>query len=712
MPLVELPNGQQVDVPDNLTPEQKAAFAQKVSAMPKAEPRSAFRQTVDAIGGGLADLGRGALKQLGTMAEGAAAFNDASARPVRKPDPRTDPRSSGEMVESILPTPQDSSAPRQFLRAGLEGLGGAAFSGPTSGLNLAAGAAGGIGGEIGARVDPNTPIGRIVGSLVGGVAGGFGAAKLSGPRPQSASIAKEAIEGFTPEELNVSAAYQSKMRAEGQDMDLAQALFNTTGRSGNFGPIRDAVSKSSQGNEIQRVLRGQPQALQLESDFYSEGLPGTNFGKSQNANNLQQAATDRLKLETSARSAAVKDAYAKAGTLPEGSRDTLIAKVQELVSADGATSVLQSRAATLLNKLRGVGDEAAFGLEAARKELEAAITPAARVRAQENLRLASRAAEGDQSQPLSAKDVDTWLGEFRKKYEPGFALSQSDPKGLGDLKNSAGQLNKLFREQSPEIAAADDLFQAITRDKINPLKQGPVGALNQPGGYIDDRGAQTSKLSRMLDLGVDGKAKISEIGTTVKELAKTNPGAFESSFKGWLGEKLQQAAEAQGAGNALSPGDNFIAKVKTSLFDNNMRYQGMKDAVAGMATAQGNDPTEALRGLDNFRQLTKALSHRPESIGISQADIARLGGDSAVADIMRVASMFPVNKAAGGLERAVLAKTLKEFDTLLTTEGGMKLLEELARTPVLSKKAIVLLGTYGGTVGSAPGLRNANPPEQ
>jgi hypothetical protein len=131
-----------------------------------------------------------------------------------------------------------------------------------------------------------------------------------------------------------------------------------------------------------------------------------------------------------------------------------------------------------------------------------------------------------------------------------------------------------------------------------------------------------------------------------------------------------------------------------------------------MADVRGLPAADMIRGLENLRQLTTAMTSRPTSIGgMSPADLKQMGSASNAANLVRVASFLPVNRVGEAIERSVFGKTLSQLDTILTSPEGAKMLIELGKVPVMSRKAQVILGTWGSTMGNSPGLTDDNPPE-
>ena len=830
--------------PDDVTPEQVSAralqeFGKSVTALdggravekpgPMQSLGNHIQEIGTAVGGGLKDLGRGAAKGLGGMLEGLSAFNDAD-RPPYKTHPLSDGRSSGEKVEDFLPTPKGDSEGRQALRSVLEGVGGAAVSGGRSAVNYASGAGAGLGGWLGEKVDPNTPIGKIVGSLLGGVAGGGGVAALGSARAQTGNLAREGLEGLTKEQLWKAQVYKNAMGKQGTPIDLAQALEATSDTAGNLKNIRDAAAKSTQGNKLQEMLRAQPRELQNQAEFFTNDLPGINYGRTQNANNLQKAATDSLQALKNERSelwketlegatnalrasekASVADAKAfqTAAGIPLSKARAEVTKLQnELTNSSkldtAAVTALNAKVASsreLIEKLstfslprgqtssnrgsllelpnRGnsiINDSITREVQAGQlsSNLPPVAAPAPSVQtalkqqqlgaAQQEVGLAEKVAQsaaqrtenataGLQSVdqvPVSA--VQAQIDRLRElaATTPNTSQGTMLTRLAGRMETQAGPitdptaLNKVLQEAAVRLKSPDLLtkgidagtskfiggqitatreglaqtfdplrkananFSRYTDEVYNPVKQGPVG--NIAGrGYAGDKAASPTRIEGLLEAGTERTAKTSDISTAVAELGKNNPEAFESAFKGWVTRKVEALSKPETLDNPLGQDGSFLKGMENTFFQDKLKYQGMKDAIAGMAKVRGNDPDAAVRGLEHLRQLTKAMNSRPAGdVGATAAEIARMGGSSGMANMMQLFSMVPVSKAARGFERFVLGKTLEDFDNILTSPRGVETLIKLGNTPVMSKKAIVILGTYGGTMGSVDPVTPAN----
>lgn len=695
MPVVNLGDGSSFDLGDNPSPEM---LARVKTVIEKNKPG-----VWDTIKESAKDLARGAAQGISSVVEGAAnaGVSNSMIDLLGLPKPKgmsAAPVSTA--VEEVMPTPPGNS----FRRAALQGAGGAILSPNPVGLASSVGA--GIGGEAGKRIAGQG--GQIVGSVVGGFGAGGATALAARSRPQSANLAREALEGISEEQLLKAAQYQAQVRAAGHDIDLAQALQATNGGSGNLGSIRDMLASRSQGNQVQQTLRGQPQQLALEAGVTVEGMPGTNWGPALNANYVQEAATKALKQATDSRSATVKGMYAKAGDLPMQGRQELTNVIEDMINRPGATEVLKARGQEMLGKLKGQDPKLDDAVAVARAQLDAATTAPARAAARVALAKANAAVSEAQTKPLKALDVDTWISELRGPWQ-GQPLKVAYPKEQGQVKGLAGALNQRFQQLSPEVQKAEAEFQRITQQVVNPLKQGPIGTLNQARGYDPATQAMVSKFDSLMNRGSDPTARTSDIRTAARELNKANPEAFRDAFKGWLSRKVQGATSTGTAESPLPSDPAMAGKLYSAIFEDPLQWQGIKDAASHLTPPAGGTNAEVIRGLESLRTLTTAMKSTPSVVGgLTPADLKRIGGSSATANAVRVASFLPVNRLGEGIERAVLGKTLSQFDSILTSPEGAKMLIELGKVPVMSRKAQVILGTFAGMGANTGGLKSNN----
>ncbi len=709
MPLVKMPDGQMVDMPENPSAEQLSALSSIYPDDTMSMPEKVLRRLTAGFGKASTTAARGAQLVMGAnpvdIALRAFGKEGMSESLNQKLDPYI------EKAEGSYQNLGDSAKMNPYAATFLEGVGGAAGSPSVAiapGTTLLSGGTGGMGGELAARTLGEGPVQRLVGSFAGSLLGGGAVNRIGQVSPNTATLAKEALEGITQTQLQAAKSFMEASAAKGVKIDLAQALEATGVPASNLTTIRNVLANNKHGNQVQALLRNQPQDLETLADVTTSALPGNVRSADVAANNLQQAASDTVKASKNARTDAVFSDYAKAGPIPENARTQLISTATALMNRPGTTDEVKSTLGNFIQKISGQAalDNAA-ALEAARTKVAAATTPAARVMAQQELAAINEASAAQAApKPLHALDADTAIGEVAGSYK-GALLTPSNPKTAGQLKYAAGELNKILTEASPETKAAAQKFATISRTKVDPLKQGLVGQFATPRGARPDVAASRTRFAAMMKAGEDPNAAYSPIQTFAKELKATDPEAFPDAVKSYLSQKVGEAFPPSIGGGKLSAPE-AASKLWDSLFSTRSQWHGLKQAAAASADSLGQKPADVVRGLEQFAQITKAVKSGPASFGgIQRQEIFEISGKSYGADALRIFGFLPFEKAARGVENKIMAKTFQNFDKLLTTPEGAAKLAELGKVPIMSKRAILIFNSIGaGQKGFEQGQEN------
>lgn len=678
MPIVRMPNGALVNMPDNPTEEQLTQLKSL------AEP-SLLQKAWSGVKSGAADIARGAMGAadpvinsgmqgkgiFGRVLPVLAAGADMASSAITGSQPgKIVATLATPQAEKVLPTPQDDPAWRQYVRRGLEGAGGQAMLPVPGGgaSQFASAAAGGASGELAARLFGEGPAQRFLGGLAGGVGTSMALNKLSAPRIQESRIAREAMEGVTPEQLAAATALQKRAAAMGVKLDLAQALTGSGASPNNLNTIRDLIANTKEGNKTQALLHNQPTEVNEATRIKLDQLvPGRDFGLEQAGLNAQEAATKAVNNAKAARSAAVRPDYEAAGNLPADVRLQFANAISEAMTSPGATPQ---------------------AVEAMQKALQSL-----------------KSAPSTQAAMEHALDYDTLISTLSGQFK-GTPLSPADPKSAGQIKALAAQLNGILKGASPQLAAAEAKFAQISQDIVNPLKQGPVGQVAGRGGYLADSAAASQRIFSILDAGSSPSSPVSPVRALGKELGKADPEAFQDAVKSWLASKVDKYAASDLARGQAQP-ENLAKGIYEELFRSPKRFTGLRDAVTVIAEQNGVDPKEVARGLENLGTVVKAASNRPGSIrGMSPEQLQAMAGHSMSANALRVFGFLPFERVARWREGAQAAQTFRTFDELLTSPEGAATLAKLAKTPPMSPAfAATLQGFESGMLQSGTGRR-------
>lgn len=582
-----------------------------------------------------------------------------------------------------------------YGKAIAQAVGGGLASGGVTPQALLGAAGSGAGGELAARMLGDTPITRGVGGLVGG-----GSVAALGSRVRNTQdLARQAIQGIDEATLQKAAAFQSEQAAKGITVDLAQALEAVGVPRGSLTSIRDFLANNPQGLNVQKTLREQPGQLSLEADLTAARMPGANFGPGQSANNIQEAATAAVNAVKKQRSDAVKGFYGSAGVLTPQQVKDLDTLVSQFAAQPGTTDDVKAAVAGFRRKLGGESETLLQKVEEARAQLQTAGDTKSRMNAQQLLAKANQELAEAKARPVKALDVDTWIGEMAGPFK-GTPLSPADPKAAGQMKGLAKSVNERFQTFSPEIRRAEQEFARLTETLVNPVKQSVVGQMATPRGYRPDVQAAMGKFDALLQRGTDANAKVSDIRTLGEQLAKVDKDAFADALKSYVSRQIKAAMEPGADAKTSANNPDMAARIAQNLWGDELKAQGLRDAVAIAAKTQGQDPAAAVRGLDNLMRLSKAMESRPPFGvgGMRPEDIAQTGGRNLASSALRAFGIAPFATPANRTFEFVLNSTLRQFDTILTSPDGAKMLAALGRESVMSKRIPFILGQFGAQV--------------
>lgn len=677
---ITLDNGQKVvyqNAPDDVTPEQVTARAQQenpgrtVAELDGGKSTNLLQDVVRHVNEG--DFTRGVMNvgsSLGGMMtrlaasrfvppDQAAGFGQQAEAALTK------------QVQKVVPTPEGGTARDKYIRAGLEGAGGG-YASPgakvAGGVNLFSGTGAGLGSEFAANLLGDNPLSRLAGAVLGGGTAGVGASKVSrGVAATTQELAQAGLEGIPDALLQKAKVFQAQAGQQGVQLDFAQALEAVGVPPGNLTTLRNVLAGSQAGHNVKQQLQNQPSQFSVRSDLFMGQQPGTVYGEAQAANNIVEAAGQRIAQARTERTNATQPFYKAAGRLPAQFRTDFLSTITEMLYKPGTT---QEAGAALADAMAKV------------KKLPNTGLPA-----------------------WEATDYDTVIQELQGAFK-GLQRQPKSPRSEAQIAAVADNLRNLLRGASPELKEGAETFARLSREVVDPLKQGPVGQLLGTG-YLPDKQASVAKVRQLFEAGVDPRAKVSPVKQAGRELAKVEGGAetFADAFKTYISKKISDAFEPVVAG-ATPTNHNAAQTVWDALFAKAPQYQSMKDAVEVVAQGMGKSQKEtlaALRGLENYAQLTKALKSRPSAPGsLGRSEIFKMGGQNYGADALRIGSFMPFERYARKLEDATMKKTFTELDSLLTTPAGIDQLIALSKQPVMSRAAVTMFATMGSNLATQP----------
>lgn len=741
MPAVQMPDGSVVDLPDNPSPELKAAVQAKVelhqlgkmreqaftaaqAARDQARPGGKWlfdatspqleqidaeiSKRQDALAKAKADSGgfwdkadyyakqggSAVLRGLvGTAALAAEAGNAFSG--FREP-PGSALKSASELGMQPQTTAEKyASAALQGASGGVGavGLGGkalqlipsmAAKTAPSLTKAGLVGGASGLGSEASANLFDDSILTRLLGGLAGGGLGSLATAKVT----TRAELVREATRGATEADMRVAQELMRRGQEQGVTLNLSQAMP----RASNLDEMVNALAQSRNGVEVARTLRNQPRDVALAVDREVSALPGTARQPQLAANNVQEAADS-----------AIREAIGKAGqawqkAAPQGSSvppeavmaldKQLAAIASKYPNTTGAELVGEARRA-LINPNRAQGAPAAAILGPDGQPLTQAIPQTKYLT--------------DAMQLRSALEDSLSTFGSRKLNTPGL-----DATNLRRAQEVREAFRNVIDQYAPKLSQANAAYSQVMGDVVAPMKQSVVGRVAGRLGYDTEREAVQGRVFGVLEKGTTPGASTSEILTLEKAMRgqPNGPAAFQDAVKTWMANKVAESAGQQGGRAA----EATAANLEKVFMGNDVKAQGFKDMLVALARSQGLKDDALLNGMQNIMKITSAAARRPGAVqgvtaqGLEEASRSRIFGG-----VGNFSAVQPIRQPFKAIDDALNADAYGFMDKLLTTPEGVDTLIKLGRQPVMSKAASDTLATFSATVPTAqnPNQRKA-----
>ena len=672
MPVVKMPDGALVDMPDNPTPEQRAALQAILSkapqapvAAPKEEP-SGLGETARVIGksiyGGLTSLPR-FVKQAGDWLE------------EKMPTP--------EWTKVPIPAYKEISAADQAIREAVEpktkagkvigNIGEAAVGAIASPGGAVApirsaliGASSGAGSEASAAAFGDNALTRILGGLAGGVTGGLATAA----KTNRGTLAREAVADARPEDLAVAVERMKVARDAGIPINLSQAMP----RASNIDAYVDALANSKHGRNVTEQLRKQPQQLAFGAEEQMANLPGQIRMPQVLANNAQEAATAAIDTAKRARTNAWQKAYddglLQSGqlTVPESAVSAAYQKLTDL-----ANSVPNTSKAKMLTDLR-----------------ERLVTP-----------------DGFITEPLQLNEI---LKDAAGRLKPvNLATSGLDAGAAKWVGKQVSALRDDFGAAFEPIQKANAAYQAAT-PAVDALKKSVVGRVAGRSGAQDALEAPQTRLFSVFDKGTTPGATSSEILTLEKAFRQAGqPEVYQDAAKSWLAGKVSTALKS--TDNRMP--DNIGERLRVAFGDPRQLDQtskGFEDVLAGLARSQGAPDAAYVKGFKHFMEIVSDAARRPGSVrGVTPGEVKEMASEGVFKRLGQVSVMTPIRQPALKWASFLEADALSTMDKLLTTPEGVATLVKLGKQPPYSHAAVTTMATFLGTNAATQG-GETNPP--
>ena len=690
MPVVQMPDGSKIDLPDNPSPELRQAVQAKAELIGlQSQRKQVFESATKARGPGrwLADATSPELEAIdgeiskredviakakaetGGFVDKAKYYAGQGASAIARgllqlpamaasAGMATDPQryanhSSGEPLADVGKLGmQPQTTGEKYAARGIEGAAGALTSPASAGAgllrNMTTSAISSMSSEAAADTFGDNPITRIFGGLFGG---GLTSAAMA-PKTTRADLVREATQGSTEKELRDAQALMRESKAAGIPLNLSQAMP----KASNVAEMVAALAQNRAGKMTAETLHNQPGLAATGLDTEISGLPGTQYNSMQEAaNEVQKATTQVTRNVKQARTDLTSPIFNSAGDLGSSAPKELAATIDRFVNSAGISPEVAKQAIALKKEL-----------------LANSVNGAPRTK---------------------AADIKAAIDVFRKGIKS--TVNPMEAKEQGDMKFLVEQLYGQLGAKSIPIRAANMLYSDLTKNVVGPLRASVIGRLAGPAGAQADREAVTSHLNRVFDSGTLPNAKTSDILTLERSLRGSGQQeVFQNAAKTWLVNKLVTATKTEGGRLA----ENTAGNLEATFVKDPKAQQGLRDILVGLARSQGLPDASLLNGMQNMMKYVSAAARRPGPVaGTSLQQLEEASRSRIFGGIGNFSMMQPIRQPFKAINDALNHDAYSFMDKLLNTPEGVDVLIKMGKEPTVSKTTAQSLATVVGT---------------
>lgn len=530
----------------------------------------------------------------------------------------------------------------------------------------------GVASEAAGQALEGTPL-ETPGRAIAAVATGGLAALTARPNTAQAAIAG-GMRGVDDATVTAAGQLMQAAQARGVALTWPEAIAQASGGAGKGLTNLQRVVEGSQGGgdtmgAFMAQRPGQIEAAGRQA-FGTVAPPsaapstiGPAIGQA-----AEQTATDARALRTQA----VRPAYQAAANdvVPAERVNAVIAQLDEIIAND-ATGQLSAPAQQMRAQL--IERQGVAGTPATR-------TPVTDPRSGRIIRYETTPAV-EATPPVPRTNVgqlDEVYGSARDQFTGPAPLGQTGTEARAN--RLAGQavtaLDTELQAASPALRQGREQYQAITRQFIEPLLQGPIGKLA-------DRDITTRKAIEVLFPTNPLPGSAPEIISAVGNLAQRNPTAARQIVRAHIESVFNEATQQLQTGANQFGGAGFAAVLR----GNTQQAENLAAAIQGVAGPQ------VLQGFDEFLNVLSATGQR-QRIGSQTAfnqeaqDVLRRGGAiGEAANAVATAGIKLPGRVKEAYEQWRLGQNTQQIAQLFTDPNALAMFRRLAAAAPGSNQA-------------------------
>lgn len=700
MPAFKLPNGETIDVPENITPEMgRRLRAYHDSLLPKqddsqleglAQPSEESapinlesmlsktkalgkelkgtilpeiaRVADTAIRGGVLGIPNLALKAGKALDESDfGKYIKENVPIVGTPIPGLR-EATDAAIEFSTPMEPQTAIGKQAGNIGASIVGAVTGTTPRKimeelGKNYLLGGGAGIGAEAAASAFGDNPVSRIAGALLGGGAAGI----LTSAKGNQAELAQQALKGLDQNDLSRATKVMKEAQVEGVPLNLSQAL----GKESNVDAFIDVLAKDPSGVQTAKVLREQPMRIVEGANRRITNLPGNIKDVHTVANELQSGATKVIKKEVEI-----------AGDIWQNTRDKFAFTAPKSIPVSNLNAVINDLNDLAAKHVKGTADYNVIDdlRRLIHNEGKGITDPMAMYKALQNYKDGLKG-----KQNLSNKNLTTDAGKY------GQLLAKQAMDKLGDAM-------KPYRE-------ADEAYAKHFQVVIKPLKKSVVGRIAGAKGELADKEAAVTPVESLFKSGTLPGAD-SQILKLQEELSRAGRGdSFVDSVKTFLAKQADLAFKTDSARVNSNVASSLTNKLGTEI-NPDSAFRGTKDMLIGVARAKGIKDENALAdGFSRFMKIVSHASFRPAPVsGGTQMGIIKTAEKHLGSRIGGFTIISPLRQPMLMMSDKLRRDSFTTMDQLLNSPEGISMLVQLGKSPTMGHKTQTALATSLATL--------------
>jgi hypothetical protein len=536
----------------------------------------------------------------------------------------------------------------------------------TIGQKAAVGVGGGAGGELSARLFGDNALTRLLGALTGGGAVSVGQAM----RPNADKLIKQATEHVTDADFSRAGQIEQLLNAQKIPHTKSQLL-------GPRSTLDDVVATASANPSVRPSLT----ELNTAGPLRPGGPPA------QASHALNVWTNQNLPPPAgSNRSAVLSDVQETA----EGALKTLRDRSNrafEKVMPPKHIEYDQGRVRTLYNSLRQLADDPRFGktgpegkailkvadmLVDSRQWDLSRVHPVLLAKAQNAAK--AKGVPLDPSTVPGAREVTKFVTNAHKinniNKDLKLLTAEDDFKGL-PIKD----VRRILNQATPEFDRARGAKESIMRKQYDPAAKGLTGQLAQIGG-----GVKQDKLTvndrAMAIVFNPSQPQAAEI----RELAKTLGGDQVGEL---LREHIHKSMQVVLKSNDKSP-RSFVA----ALYESPAQRENIDAALEVVARHNRMNPDAVKHGFKRLMEALDTFEDLKLAQGVSPATTATQAGQNVVSQVAT-----PLTGTRRFFEQRVTKQAYQQIADLVTSPGGLKKIQAIARAPDQAALRQVIIST-------------------